>query len=347
VSPIDPTSEAATVLGQKGASKGGNARAERLDPARRSEIAQAAAEARWGRSVPYASHVGQLQIGDRVLDCAVLEDGTRVINQGTLLAALDRDPKKSRRGPDKSRAPFLSAENLQPFISPELRELDQPIAYRPPNNSRSWGYKAEILPLVCEVYLEAKEAHKLTRSQLSAARAAGVLIRALARVGIVALVDEATGFQESRARDELQKILEHYVQAELRPWVKMFPDDFFREIYRLQGWEYRPGTSKRSQYVGHLVNKYVYNQLPPGVLEELRNLNPRNEHGNRPRRFHQFLTADTGNVHLDKQVMTVTTLMRVSDNKQQFEDLFEKAFPPAQPRLALVVNTDTPEDEAG
>jgi len=65
------------------------------------------------------------------------------------------------------------------------------------------------------------------------------LIRGLARVGIIALVDEATGYQEVRARQELQRILEAYVQAELRPWIKTFPDEFFKEIYRLQGWEIR------------------------------------------------------------------------------------------------------------
>jgi hypothetical protein len=98
--------------------------------------------------------------------------------------------------------------------------------------------------------------------------------------------------------------------------MKTFPDEFFAQIYRLQGWEYRPGTSKRISYVGTLVNKYVYEQLPPGVLEELKRLNPRNERGNRSHKHFQFLTADTGNIHLDRQIATVTTLMRISDTKE-------------------------------
>jgi hypothetical protein len=83
------------------------------------------------------------------------------------------------------------------------------------------------------------------------------------------------GFQEVRARRELQRILQAYVQAELRPWIKMFPDEFFEEIYGLEGWEYRPGTSKRTPYVGKLVNRYVYEQLPPGVLDNLRRPEPK------------------------------------------------------------------------
>jgi hypothetical protein len=197
--------------------------------------------------------------------------------------------------------------------------------------------------MVCDVYLEARNAHKLDPKQRSVARAAEILVRGLARVGILALVDEATGFQEVRARDELQRILEAYVQAEFRPWIKMFPDDFFREIYRLQGWEYRPGTSKRTPYVGKLVNKYVYDQLPTGVHDELRRLNPRNDRGYRPRKHHQFLTEGTGNNHLDRQIVSVLTLMRAADSKEQFEELFEKVHPPLQPKLPLFISV--PEDQ--
>lgn len=225
-----------------------------------------------------------------------------------------------------------------PFVSPSLEEgLSDSIQYTLPTGGKAVGYNADLLPAVCEVYLDARSAGKLLASQAPALHAAEILHRGLARVGVTALVDEATGYQEVRARRELQKILEAYVQAELRPWVRAFPDEFFREIYRLQGWEYKPGTSRRTPYVGKLVNKYIYEQLPVGVLDELRRLNPKNERGHRPRKHHQHLTADTGNTHLDRQISTVTTLMRISDNKQQFETLFERAFPPVAPRLPLLI----------
>jgi hypothetical protein len=300
-----------------------------------------------------ATHVGELVIGDRTISCAVLEDGTRVLNQSTVLTALGRNPDKSRRLQNESgevRPPFLSAQNLQPYISDELSELVQPIAYREPNrNSPRWGYRAEMLSLVCEVYLAARADKALAPNQGNVADAAELLIRGFARIGIVALVDEATGYQEVRARNELQKILEAYVQAELMPWVKRFPDDFFREIYRLQGWEFKSGTSKRTPYVGHLVNKYIYEQLPPGVLDELKELNPRTKNGRRIHKHYQFLTADTGNPHLDKQISTVTTLMRIAHDKADFEDMFARAFS-EQRRLPLVVDVravgDKPEPSA-
>ncbi len=341
-------SSEAAALAKRGAQKGGVARARNLSPEERSEISRRAAAARWG-NVHVAYHTGIMHIGDIEISAAVLEDQTRLLSQATVLTALGRNPQKSRRSRGASedlRAPFLVANNLQPFISDELRELVEPIAFRIPGegNSKSWGYRAEMLPLVCWVYLDARSAGKLTAKQEPVAKAAEILARGLARVGIIALVDEATGYQEVRARDELARILEMYVQPDFRPWIKTFPDDFFREIYRLQGWEYKPGTSKRTPYVGKLVNKYVYEQLPPGVVEELRRLNPRTEKGYRARKHHQFLTDGTGNNHLDKQIISTLTLMRAAESKQQFEDLFERVHPSPEPRLPLFIDVPTDDD---
>lgn len=332
-------SESARTLAKEGASRGGKARAEKLSQDDRREIARRAAQARWGTIVLNATHTGSIRIGDYTIKCCVLQDETRVINQETFMASLGRSkrPPAGTGGLVSDIPPFLSAANLRPFIPPALIELSKPILYFTPGGGRSVGYNAEILPQVCEVYLSAREADVLVAVQKRAASAAEVLIRGLARVGIVALIDEATGFQEVRARDELERILEAYVQAEFRPWLRTFPNEFFREIYRLEGWEFKPGTSKRTPLVGKLVNYSIYEQLPQGVLAELRRLNPRTEKGYRAHKHFQFLTTDTGNVHLDRQISVVMTLMRIADDKHHFIELFEKAFPPAQPRLPLVL----------
>jgi len=325
----------------RAASNGGKARAERLSRSQRSEIARQAALARWGSNEGTAINDGALVIGDREIRCAVLTDGTRVLSQQTVLQTLGRARSaKGRQGSQSGLPPFLAAANLQEFISDELRDKLDSIPYRPATGGRAYGYRAEILPMVCDVYLEARKAGKLARRQIAVAEICEILVRSLAKVGIIALVDEATGYQDVRARDELQRILEYYVQAELRPWTKMFPDEFFREIYRLQGWAYKPGSAKRTPYVGKLINKYIYEQLPPGVLDELRELNPVTARGRRKHKHFQYLTSDTGNQHLDRQISTVSTLLRISDDKEHFEDLFERAFPPPQARLPLVVHPD-------
>jgi P63C domain len=121
-------------------------------------------------------------------------------------------------------------------------------------------------------------------------------------------------------------------------WVQTFSDEFFREIYRLHDWDFRRGTSKRTPHVGNLIKHYIYEQLPPGVLAELERVNPKNQNGNRPRKHHQHLTATTGNAHLDKQISTVITLMRISRNRYDFEEFFQRALPPLEPKLPLVID---------
>ena len=327
--------------------KGGLTRAARLSPEERKEIASRAADARWGVTLPQATHSGELVIGGRRIACAVLQNGKRVLTQETFLTAIGRAAKaKAGTGSLKlidGLPPFLVAENLRPFVSDELKQSTTPIVFRTVKGGRAFGYDAMLLPMVCEVYVNARDDEKLLKGQEHIAAACYVLMKGLARVGIIALVDEATGYQEQRAKDELARILEAYVQEEYRRWTRMFPEEFFRQIYRVHGWPYKPGNAKRTPFVGHLINKYVYGQLPPGVLEELRRLNPVTERGYRKRKHFQYLTADTGNEHLDRQIMTITTLMRISDNKQELERNIAKAFggpiPMIQERLPLVVDT--------
>ncbi|MFS0700272.1 P63C domain-containing protein [Cellulomonas sp. 179-A 4D5 NHS] len=312
-----------------GASEGGKARARRLTPEQRSEIARRAAETRWVGKARRASHSGALIIGDNRIECAVLDDGTRVLSQGTMLEALGRAKSMGRRGDseDVKRAPFLSANNLDQFITPELLEKLTPVTYKMPNNRfASVGYRAEALPDVCEVYLKARQAGVLQDKQKPAAESAEVLIRGLAKVGIIALVDEATGYQEQRSRDELRRLLEQYVDESFRPWARMFPDAFFSELYRLYGWQWVPGNNAGPRYVGKFINRYVYDHLPEGVSDELRRVNPKLPSGHRARKHHQHLTVDTGNVHLDRQITAVTTLMQVSHDLEEFKELFGRRF---------------------
>ncbi len=330
--------------------RGGKVRAERLDAEDRKAIAREAALVRWGdAATPVATHDGEIIIAGRRIACAVIQTPTgpkRLLTQNTFMDAVGRATKaKGGKGSeslvarDDALPPFLAAENLEPFVSNELREAAVPVRFRSPRSGgRAFGYDARLLPMVCEVYLKARDERKDLRSQKHIVAACDLLMRGLAHIGIIALVDEATGFQEQRAKDELTKILEHYISVELMRWTKMFPDDFFRHIYRLQGWEYRPGSAKRTPYVGKLINKYVYEELPPGVLPELQRLNPKTERGYRRHKHFQFLTADTGNAHLDRQITAVLTIMKISDTRQQFEENFKKAFgKPVQTRLPLVI----------
>jgi hypothetical protein len=325
------------------ASKGGKARAQALSPAERKDIARRAAEARWGATeglsiLPKETHEGALKIGGREIPCSVLENGVRVFSTRGISRAMGSKrtgaPESAKGGAPQLPA-FLASGSIKPFISDELAvRLISPLQYRPKHGGRTaFGYEAMLLPEICEVILDAQKAKALKSNQQHLAEMAEVLIRGFARVGVIALVDEATGYQEERARDELARILEAYVLEQYRPWTKTFPDEFFRQIYRLHGWPYKPGNAKRTPFIGKLINKYVYEVLPPGVLEELRRLNPVSESGWRKRKHFQHLTADTGNEHLDRQITSVITLMRVSDSRDELEHHFAKAF--GKPSVAI------------
>lgn len=336
-------------------SQGGTARAASLSPEDRSAIARLAAEERWGTASNIAkeTHQGDLTITDREIPCSVLDNGLRVFStRGVSRVIGSRTKGIKNRKPDDAAdrkedapqlPPFLASPVVRPFISNDLMALlISPVPYKPKSGGRiAYGYEATLLPRICEVVLDANKAGVLRKSQAKLVATAEMLIRGFAHVGIIALVDEATGYQADRARDELNRILSAYISKELLRWTKRFPDEFFRQIYRLEGWEYKEGHHKRPQRVGKLVNELIYQQLPDGVLPQLKKLNPTNETGRRTYRHHQFLTDDAGHPHLNKQIIEVVTLMRISDDKRQFFRLFRKAFPPRGQQLL-----DYPEDDA-
>lgn len=328
------------------ASRGGHARREAMSPEERKRVAAQAAAERWAKAkgLPRETHPGTIQIGELRVPCAVLSasDGTvmRVIPRAGLRSAFDVRSRSSSAGSsDNANIPgFLAGPTIARFISAELHEMfSGSIAYRPKKGGSAvigYAYPAEILALICEAVNEADAAKSLQPSQAPVAAAAKALYKALARVGIIALIDEATGYQADRAKDELQRILQAYIVEEMRPWVEAFPHEFFRQIYRLHGWQYKEGCAKRPGYIGTLINEWVYGRLPPPVLPELRTRNP-SINGRRKHKHHSFLTEDTGIPHLDRQLASITTLMRASRTLEQFENMLFDAFPKPGDRYNL------------
>jgi P63C domain len=309
--------------------QGGYARAERLPAEARSEIARRAAQKRWGSTVLPANHVGELKIGDLTLACAVVDDGTRVtrvINQGTMLKALGRS--RTPKGGDAGT--ILFAANLQPFISDALAEtLRHPIVYRTPTGGRAFGFPATVLPDICEVYLKARDQDPtpLRKSQMPAVEAAEILVRGLARVGIIALVDEVTGYQEVRDREALTRILEAYIAKELQPWVRTFPTGFYEELFRLRGLEYPRSTVKRPRYFGTITNDIVYRRLAPGVLDELKRVQIRDDEGRPKHKLFQRLTTNAGYPKLREHLGSVVTIMKLSTDWSDFRKKIDRIHP--------------------
>ena len=338
------------------ASKGGDARAASLSTERKRAIARQAAHTRWSSDLPRATHDGPLQIGEASLVAAVLANGKRLLSQGTVLLAIGRSrtPKAGTGGfTTAADVPFFfQAEVLKPFISEEVMLSTTPILFRLKNGQRTVGYDAMLLPMICEVYLKFRdhisaqlldgdeEQKKVAEGQFKRykhiIKACDLLTRGLAKRGILALVDDATGYRDDQMRQEIDRIIQAYVAPTLVPWVRKFPHEFFREAYRLLGWKYEPGKTRHSPYMGKFINKYVFEGLPPGVLNELKARLPKNENGSRRAQLWRLLTVDTGIPHLDKQLTADLTLMQIAETKQQFDEHWNKLFG-KQPRLPLTV----------
>ena len=278
-----------------------------------------------------ATHEGVIKIGDTDLKVAVLEEGTRLINNSAIFKAFGRS--KRGRGKTEVRVPnmpaFLDANNLQPFVGMDLRVVLEKVEYSDKNEKVNEGFHASILPLLCKVYLDARAANVLKPQQLPLARASEILLLGLSNIGITALIDEATGYQYDREKDALQVILKAYISSELLPWEKRFPDDFYKEIFRLNKWDFTVAQIKygsRPGIIGTWTKKYIYSVLPKGVLEALLNKTPRNEKGKLSKKLHQSLSREQGIEHLNKQIISVVTLMNVSDSWNDFERIWNKKF---------------------
>jgi len=321
-------------------SKGGRSRAEKLTPEQRHEIASTAAKARWAEAanLPKATHMGTLKMGEAEIPCAVLSDGTRLLTQAGFLQALGRSSKPKGRSQQVTDGlpPFLATKSLSSLITNDIIESTEPIAFVTPTGGKALGHRAELLPKVCDLFLEARSAGLLTAQQLPLAVQSEILVRSLAKVGIVALVDEATGFQNERDRDELHKLLSAYLTEERLAWAKRFPDEFYRQIYRLKDWHWPPTGRAKPPVLGHITNDIVYDRLPEGVLPKLQELNPMDEESKRRRyKHHQFLSADVGQPDLRDHILQILPLMKVSKTWDGFKRLIDTAFPKGGTQIDL------------
>lgn len=341
-------------------SLGGKARAKKLSAKERSQIASKAALAKWEPNLPPGvelkkaiAEADDLKIGEMIVSCAVLEDGTRVLSERGLGRAFGR----SRGGRDwvnrdrfdGGQLPFfLATKKLKPFIDNDLGLAGyERIPYRTMRGNVAYGTRAELLPNICEVWLKARETTQLNRWQMEIARRADLLMRGLANVAIIALIDEATGYQKRRPRDELQKILAAYISPTLLPWTERFPIEFFKEMFRVYGWpwpfkegDYRGPLGPR--YAGKLIKTIIFENLPPGVLEELDRRNPPDAKWQRRNRMAQLLTEGVGHPHIEKLVAVNTALFKAADNKHQFWRAYRRNFPKAGDQLELL---PPPDDE--
>ena len=257
---------------------------------------------------------GELDLNGFIIPCYVLNDGTRVISGRGMQEALKMvDVEDGKQTAGTRLARYLSQKSLNPFISKYLgMDHFSPIICTDLGKTIH-GYKADALVDICDAFMEARKHINLSPRQAIIATQCEILMRAFARVGIIALVDEATGYDKAKekAKDELQKFLNQFLQEEAARWVKTFPDQFFEDIYKMRGWTWN-NTTARPGVIGQWITDIVYDRLAP-IVPSLEKLNPKNENGNRSHKHHQYLSRETGLPKLKEHLEAVHALVKVSN----------------------------------
>lgn len=277
----------------------------------------------------YGSDKTPLKFGELEIGCYVLDNGMRVLS--------GRGIQKALGSPSTSGAWLTKFVNSGPLSSMfhtgenSIQErINNPLKFLRNNaggsQSTTNGYEATLLIDLCSTIIDANRTGVYNDENI--VKCADVIIRAVAKVGIIALIDEATGYAQAKekAKDELQRFLSAFINEEASKWVKTFPDKFFEDLYKMLGWSWT-ASSKRPGYIGKIINDIVYDRIGPGLREELQRRNPKNENGNRTNRHHQFLT-EIGKPRLISHIEALHALAVVSDYKwEQFMRYVDKSYP--------------------
>jgi hypothetical protein len=329
------TSKTAKRLSKLGASKGGTARANILTPDERSDIARRAVAARWAKAgktvtfqvkddpeilperkttedgLPFSMLRGALKIGDVAMECHVLSDGRRVLTQREVVRVLTA-------GRDSG--------NLQAYLQSKVfadnpLDLGAMIQFKIPGTQYiANGYEATLLIELCERYLEARNLGILKGKQKALATQAEIIMRASAKIGIIALIDEATGYQRIREKQALQLKLQAFIAEDLQDWALMFPTEFWLELARLEGVHYSPRS--RPLRWGKYIMAFVYDAVDQDVGNTLRELNPDPHYR---QNHHQWL-EQFGRQKVNDHLQRVIAIMKLCKDMKEFRHKFDKVF---------------------
>ncbi|MFN8277900.1 MAG: P63C domain-containing protein [Chitinophagales bacterium] len=263
---------------------------------------------------------GPIKIWDIELDCYILTDGTAILNKGKMMTAIGRQWK----GASRTDLPnFIGAVNLRPFVRPELIEKLKGVEFYDGNRVIT-GFEDDVLPMVCDVYLEARLAGVLTPSQLPIAQKCEILVRAFSKVGIRALIYEQLGFERLKHPDAFRMLIDSYLSDEIRKWSKEFPDEIFFQMDRIYG-NQKTTSQNRPLYYAKFIRKYIYDPIEKGeVLKRLDENTPKDSKGRKKKRLFQSASEDIGLPAIRSQIWQVVGALKISPNKRSFEINFNR-----------------------
>jgi hypothetical protein len=343
--------------------RSGKARMEKLSPEARRELARNAAQERWKRqrisrsagtmppgemghvddmdaiepevisnitsSLPIAQWPGELDIG---IACYVLDDGRRIISRTGATEFLT-----GGKGGGNLES-YTGVQTLREYIPGDLP--GQMIEFVMPGvvNKTVKGMEADTFLEICRAYVTAWQHGKLdgSEAQQKIAMKAAVLSAACAKVGLTALIDEATGYQYERPGDALALKLKLFLAEEMRKWDRTFPDQLWEQFGRLTNW--KGAIHSRPKYWGKLVMELIYEYLDPDVAQWLRDNAPKPKKG---KNYHQWLSEQYGLKKLIEHIWKVIGVASTCDTMDELRTRMQEIYgkrPGFQFTLKLVAN---------
>lgn len=211
----------------------------------------------------------------------------------------------------------------------ELRkQIENPIRFMTEQRLLGSGYEGTIIVDYCKALMEARREGSLPPYAKNHAEACERVVLSLAGVAIAAMIDAATGYDQIRDRRALEALLDKYLRKEFSEWAKRFPDEFYQEIFRLKGWEWKGMSVNRPSYVGKITNDVVYERIETGLLSELQQRNPWDTtKGRRDGYHHCLLTEDLGVPKLAQHLYAVVALMKAAKDWRAFYKSVQTVFP--------------------
>lgn len=261
--------------------------------------------------IPRARFSGLLSIGEGELPCYVLEGGIRVFSTTGLLKSLGFKPNSNADEVFKSK-------QIQPYLTPiaDRQKKGNLIEFYTDRGTLAKGYDVERFIEICQAYSQALEKNVLRFDRhIEAARKANAILRACSKIGVIALVDEVTGYQYARAENELQFKLKLYLSDEMRGWEKTFPDDLWVQFARLTHWSGTP-TKNRPRHWGYFVMDLIYRSLDPDVARYLKENKPPPEKG---QNYHQWFNEDYGAKKLREHINRIIGMAQAADSIEELK----------------------------
>ena len=284
-----------------------------------------------------------LTLGERKIQCYVLEDGTAVLSGRGMQDALNLGQSHGAK-----LTHLINQKSVKSLIDSDLAMvLENPIRFTRPGRGGvvAKGFEATTLTKLCRVILTARRKGLLDDSEylLRIADECELIVAAFSDVGIIATIYEITGYEKIKEIDVYQKYVEKFIKKEYAAWIKRFPIRFFELMSDLKGWQYEKNKTKYYPAMGHVINDVIYKRLAPNILNELKKVNPVHEDtGLRKVKHHQWLTDEIGIPALAEHLIGVMALATANNDWRKFYSQLNRVYPlQNNPQLYLF----PPEDE--